>query len=124
MMRGLASLLLLLVGRGIALGVSFETVKQLIGPIGDPTERLLPAADGSFYGTDSGGEFNQGSIFRLRPDGSGGFLHERLYSFHGPDGLRPLGLTSGPDSRLYGVTFYGGASGGGTAFVFNPASGE
>ena len=101
----------------------FEVYRQFIWPYGGGSGRLTLASDGNFYGTDYGGDFGRGSIFRLVPDGGGGFTSERLYSFHGPDGTSPAGVVQGSDGRFYGTTVSGGALGGGTVYAFDPASG-
>jgi uncharacterized repeat protein (TIGR03803 family) len=77
---------------------------------------LVRAADGNFYGTNSGGgAFEGGTVFKLTP---GGTL-TTLYSFCAQDpticidGAGPQGLTQGTDGNFYGTTFSGGANGHG-----------
>jgi hypothetical protein len=61
-------------------------------------------SDGTIYGTAFDGEF-AGTIFRIKPDGTGKILH----SFSGPDGLYPLGPpVLAPSGALYGTTWEGG----------------
>jgi uncharacterized repeat protein (TIGR03803 family) len=64
--------------------------------------------DGNFYGTTSnGGQFNQGTVFRISPDG----VETVLYSFAGgpSDGAQPNGsLIQGSDGNFYGTTNNGG----------------
>jgi uncharacterized repeat protein (TIGR03803 family) len=70
-----------------------------------PSAALLQAPDGQFYGSDAGGgEFTNGYIFSLSPNGS----PANLYSFTGgTDGYTPVGsLILGDDSALYGATRY------------------
>jgi hypothetical protein len=74
MRRSAASLLLLLLGRGIAIGVDFETVRQLINPIGDPTERLLAAAGGGNYCPDDGVRRDQAAAFLLLTEHGAGYV--------------------------------------------------
>jgi uncharacterized repeat protein (TIGR03803 family) len=105
------------------LAQQFEVYRHFIWPYGVAGGRLALGADGSLYGTDYGGEFGRGEIFRLVPDGSGGFSYERLYSFHGPDGVGPAGVVQGSDGRFYGTTTSGGALGGGTVYGFDLATG-
>ena len=104
-------------------GQQFEVYHQFISTYGSGWEKITVGADGNLYGTGFGGEFGRGQIFRLVPDGSGGFDYELLYSFHGPEGTWPAGLVQGPDGRFYGTTFYGGEFGGGTVYAFDLASG-
>ena len=83
-----------------------------------PSGFLLAMADGTFYGTTAtGGEFGQGSIFRLTSNGSG-LVWTDVHSFSGPDGASPQGeLRLGGDGFIYGSTLAGGASGAGTVFA-------
>lgn len=92
---------------------------------------LLQTADGSLYGgTDNGGRFGLGSIFVLRPNGSG-WTYSTLWEFSGGDGISAgAGLTEGGDGFLYGVTDSGGSdvyvygrTGAGTVFRIDPVSG-
>lgn len=76
-----------------------------------PRGALVEADDGKLYGvTYGGGDYLQGSIFRISKDGN----YELLYSFNGSDdyskyGVFPYdGLVKGPDGYLYGTTNIGG----------------
>jgi uncharacterized repeat protein (TIGR03803 family) len=84
---------------------------------------LLPASDGSLYGTTSGTVndqvpglgYDNGTVFRIAPDGSISYL----YRFSGAsDGSTPTfdGLILGSDGRLYGATTAGGANGNGVLY--------
>ena len=94
---------------------------------------LLAAVDGHLYGVaTAGGPNGAGTIFRVRPDGSGFAV---VYSFPtlvenssgnliNAGGGNPLaGLTDGDDGRLYGVTSQGGSTGFGTLFALDPVGG-
>jgi len=99
----------------------FETVQALaLSPKG-PTGELLPAADGSFYGTSTGGgTYAAGTIFKMAVDGT----VTTVASFNGTNGSNPrAGLTAGADGNFYGVTREGGTSGVGTFFRVTPAGG-
>ena len=114
---------LLLAGAPL-LAQSYEVYHQFVDTFGPPSERLVAATDGNLYGVGSGGDFGQGQIFRLVPDGSGGFSYERIYSFHACDGSAPTSLIQGTDGRFYGTTDSGGSAGAaGTAFAFTPSTG-
>ncbi|HEY6292159.1 MAG TPA: choice-of-anchor tandem repeat GloVer-containing protein [Terriglobia bacterium] len=82
---------------------------------------LVQATDGNLYGTTyAGGARNDGTIFKITPNGTLTTLH----SFNGdPDGEWPSGrMVQATDGDLYGTTLYGGASGsGGTVFKITPA---
>lgn len=76
---------------------------------------LVMANDGNFYGTTGrGGISNNGTIFRITPNGSFTTLHW----FQGNDGSKPMStMVQGPDGNLYGTTENGGTNGGfGTVF--------
>jgi uncharacterized repeat protein (TIGR03803 family) len=86
-----------------------------------PEGLLWLSGDGFFYGTTShGGLANIGTIYRVRPDGSG---NTRLlsFSYSGRDGTD---LSAPPlpasDGKLYGVAFDGGANEAGSLFTLNP----
>ncbi len=107
------------------LGQGFEIAQQFLYEGGTPRAPMVAASDGSFYGVDDfGGDFSVGAIFRLTPDGSGGFTSQVLWSFHGPDGAYPRALMQAADSKFYGIAQLGGQLLSGTAFVFDPISGS
>lgn len=101
------------------------------GPTG-----LVQAPDGYFYGTTSvGGEHNEGTIFRISPNG----VLKTIYHFCSrdkcADGAQPMaGLVLGSDGALYGTTLSGGSNlqvcfrgrldyGCGTIFRLSPTDG-
>ena len=107
-----------------------ETVLHRFGPGADGSEPRagLLYLHGSFYGTTVYGGANAlGTIFEVGTNGK-----ERvLYSFRGvPDGFAPNGDLTAVDGTIYGTTVNGGSSacfnsvGCGTAFAFDPPSGE
>jgi uncharacterized repeat protein (TIGR03803 family) len=91
----------------------------------DPNQNLLMDSAGNIFGTTiHGGIHNEGTIFKIKPDGTETVLH----SF-GPqaNGMWPIfGLTQDSTGNLYGVTLNGGAysgydgQGDGTVFKFSP----
>jgi uncharacterized repeat protein (TIGR03803 family) len=78
---------------------------------------LIYGSDGFLYGTTPfGGSFGEGSVFKLREDGSD---YSRIASFGSTqaDGISPYqGLTSGAGGVLYGVSSAGGTNNTGTMF--------
>ena len=88
-----------------------------------PYTGLTLTPGGTLYGTTfQGGASGNGTIFSLDPvTGS----EATLYSFaNPPDGGGPFStLALATSGLLYGTTVGGGASGYGTAFSFNPATG-
>ena len=79
-----------------------------------PFDALTQSADGNFYGTAfQAGQYDNGTIFRLTPDGQ----LTTLLAFDTTNGDLPFaGLTLGADGNFYGTTYQGGDSGRGTAF--------
>lgn len=110
------------------------------GQTGDgayPLGNLLLDAAGNLYGTTQlGGIFSFncnsvnaeecGTVFKLSPNGSGGYTETILHTFTGyttGDGANPsAGLIMDSSGNLYGTTKYGGAHGAGTAFMLSPSS--
>ena len=84
---------------------------------------LAQGSDGAFYGTAViGGDADNGTVFRLAPDGTLGVLHRFEQSFTTDDGQTPLGrLVPGSEGTFYGVTTSGGKEGYGLVFSVTPA---
>jgi len=94
-------------------GTWTESVLHAFMPLGDgknPGGRLVLDRAGNLYGvtvvaTDS----NQGIVFRLSPDGSGGWTESVIYSFQGGSGGgEPTSGLILAGNTLYGTTFIGG----------------
>jgi uncharacterized repeat protein (TIGR03803 family) len=87
---------------------------------------LIQANDGNFYlTTEAGGTSNNGTVFRITPQGSGSVL----YSFGSlsTDGVDPGPLLQGSDGNLYGTTAAGGTAphgGLGTLFELSLSGAE
>ncbi|MGB6486433.1 MAG: choice-of-anchor tandem repeat GloVer-containing protein [Steroidobacteraceae bacterium] len=79
-----------------------------MGDGSNPSSGLIQGRDGSFYGTTAaGGQFNEGTVYRITPDGD----ETVLYSFAGgvSDGADPSGaLIESSDGNFYGTTIGGG----------------
>lgn len=98
---------------------------------GNPVTGLTIAGAGSFYGTArTGGNTNNGVVFKLSNRGSGWILTP-IYNFKGRmDGANPFAaVVIGPDGRLYGTTENGGGgdcsglgSGCGTIYSLAPSA--
>lgn len=83
---------------------------------GIPFAGLIQGVDRSFYGTASGGTYDNGVVFRITPEGSLTTLHR----FDGVDGANPqAGLVQATDGTFYGTTTEGGGYFGGTVFRIN-----
>jgi len=85
------------------------------------TGKLVLDSHGTLFGVDqTGGQFGEGSIFKLTASG----VFTVLYSFTGAaDGAFPNGLISDGQGNFYGTTNFGGAFNQGSVFEFTPASG-
>jgi uncharacterized repeat protein (TIGR03803 family) len=85
-----------------------------------PEAGMALGGDGYLYGvTRFGGGSVNGSLFRIKTDGTG---YEKLRAFSGTggDGGNPIGsLVCGPDGTLYGTTSAGGGRNQGSAFRIN-----
>jgi uncharacterized repeat protein (TIGR03803 family) len=94
---------------------------------GNPVGGMILDSSGNFYGTTrSGGGSNFGAVFKLTPNGSGGYTESVLHAFTGgSDGQDPVGrllLDSG--GNLYGTTEFGGSNNTGTVFKLAPSGGS
>jgi hypothetical protein len=95
---------------------------------------LVFDAAGNLYGTTSSyGPFNNGTVFKLSPNGSGGWTESTVYGFigGGKGGQPAADLSFDTAGNLYGTTYAGGGTicnpgstlGCGTMFELTPASG-
>lgn len=86
-----------------------------------PYGSLIQATDGMLYGmTYQGGVNNQGVLFQFDPAVSS---YTKKYDFDAMDGRIPYGsLIQASDGKLYGTTVYGGTTGKGVLFQFDPTS--
>jgi T5SS/PEP-CTERM-associated repeat protein/uncharacterized repeat protein (TIGR03803 family) len=104
-------------------GSGFGVIKNFgvaAGEGREPRAGLVEAPDGSLLGTTRVGGGGQGTIFRLRKDGSG-FQSLRFFGAAG-DGARPRSaLAQAPGGVFYGATFGGGTNDQGVLFrLFAP----
>ena len=89
-----------------------------------PTDGLVEAVDGNFYGTtSSGGNFGNpvcggcGTVIKVTPAGSLTNLYSFCSATNCTDGAVPLtGLVQGTDGNFYGTTSVGGVKDAGTVF--------
>ena len=90
----------------------------------DPYAGLIFDASGNLYGaTTGGGGVNDGTVFMMTPNGSGGWTESVLHNFgQGLDGISPAGagLVFDSSGNLYGATSGGGSHDYGTVFELTP----
>lgn len=86
-----------------------------------PIGGLIKSDDGKLYGmTGSGGNKDAGVIFSFDSSTS---TFTKVKDFDLTDGRNPQeSLVKGTDGKLYGMTFYGGNSGNGVIFSFDPST--
>jgi uncharacterized repeat protein (TIGR03803 family) len=100
-------------------GSSFSIVRHLTTAEGiSPAGALMQTGDGWIYGTAKyGGAYNQGAVFRFRPDGSS-FVVLKNMSIQ--DGTQPGGsLIQGMDGELYGISNAGGINRAGAIYKYS-----
>ena len=88
-----------------------------------PLAGLIADGAGNLYGTTAeGGASDAGVVFKLAPNGAGGYTESVLYAFTGgSDGGGPAaGLIADGAGNLYGTTADGGAAGAGLVFKLAP----
>jgi uncharacterized repeat protein (TIGR03803 family) len=88
-----------------------------------PFNDLATDGAGNLYGeTILGGTYGVGVVFKLSPNGHGGYDETLLYEFSGgSDGSNPYGaLVFDGQGNLYGTTYGGGAYGYGAVFELLP----
>jgi uncharacterized repeat protein (TIGR03803 family) len=73
----------------------------------EPTADLVLDGSGNLYGTTSfGGRFNQGTVFKLEPNGKLIVLHS--FKGGGEGGSPSAGVTLDRSGNVYGTTYFGG----------------
>ncbi len=92
------------------------------GADGRSPSALIQATDGNFYGTcNSNGDNDNGTVFKMTPQGAVTNLHSFPDSSVGNDGIFPdSGVIQGTDGNFYGTTRLGGSAGAGTAYKMTP----
>jgi uncharacterized repeat protein (TIGR03803 family) len=90
---------------------------------GTPDGTLIFGPDGALYSTAAyGGTKGAGVVYRLAPNGSGGWTHDILYNFsNGADGGYPFStLIFDGAGNIYGTALNGGNTGNGVVFELSP----
>jgi uncharacterized repeat protein (TIGR03803 family) len=114
-------------GVGTVFSISFGGAENVVYSFKAGADGAYPSAalidvGGTLYGTtDAQGVSGNGTVFGFTP-ASG--AESVIYSFKGgTDGADPEAALIDVGGTLYGTTYEGGASGSGTVFSVNPASG-
>jgi len=104
--------------------ILYEFPSGISGPGGDsPVGGIVMDHAGRIYGvTSSGGEYGSGAAYELVPE-NGTYKQEIIHSF-GASGVTPnSGLTMDSNGNLYGTTWFGGNSFGGTVYELTKGTG-
>jgi uncharacterized repeat protein (TIGR03803 family) len=96
-------------------GGAFDVIHHFNGVDGaSPQGSLIQGTDGYLYGlTFAGGASNQGTIFKIKPDGS---AFVKLADFNRTNGSYPFGDLLQVGDSFYGMTSEGGSSDNGIIF--------
>ncbi len=88
----------------------------------DPWSPPFEGFDTYLYGTTSaGGAYQNGTIYKLNPEGKQVWVYSFCATSGCPDGSSPFaGIVQGFNGLLYGTTPVGGAYSGGTEFQIHP----
>lgn len=85
-----------------------------------PSTGLMQAADGTIYGvTAQGGASNNGTVYRIQPDGSGYGLVVSIPSGSGSPAVPGWSFLLGQDGVFYGTSEFGGTSTFGSLYKVN-----
>ncbi len=109
---------------GSAQAQAFTTLADFQGSANgaDPSfGDLIQGTDGNNYGTTvRGGVYDQGTVFKVTPDGTVTTLYTFCSQTNCTDGAKPLAGLVQVGENFYGTTESGGANGRGTVFEVTP----
>ncbi len=87
----------------------------------NPNSGLVQASNGELYGTTAGGgEYSQGTVFKITPGGTLTTLYTFCSQPNCTDGKNPNPLIQATNGELYGTTNEGGTYQAGTVFKITP----
>jgi uncharacterized repeat protein (TIGR03803 family) len=93
---------------------------------GGPSAALVQDIEGNFHGTTTGGgaNSNNGTVFKITPQGALTTLYSFCSQANCTDGAKPdAPLVQADDGNLYGTTTSGGTNGWGSIFKVTPQGG-
>ncbi|MFC1668523.1 choice-of-anchor tandem repeat GloVer-containing protein [Chlamydiota bacterium] len=93
-------------------GTNFTKLHSFDGTVNNgefPTSPLLVLNNRIYGMTQGGGDYDQGVIFSMYPDGSN---YINIHEFDQPNGRRPMGYLLLDGDTFYGTTYEGGNAGG------------
>ncbi len=107
----------------VANAQGFKTLVTFNGSNGSNlTSGVVQGTDANFYGvTVQGGTNNEGTAFKVTPEGKLTTLYNFCEETGCTDGSGPSGLMQAIDGNFYGTTGTGGTAGDGIAFRMSPA---
>ena len=102
---------------------TYTLLHTFTGPEGNqPVTGVTVDATGNLYGTTSGLNGGQGTVFQIKRF-HGTWLLNNLFTFNGNNGLNPYaGVVFGPDGALYGTTNEGGSANVGVVYSLKPGA--
>jgi len=110
---------------GSALAQAFATLADFQGSANGAEPlygNLIQGTDGNNYGTTvRGGVYEQGTVFKVTPDGTLTALYSFCSQVNCTDGAEPFSRLVQAGGNFYGTTAIGGANDGGTVFEITPA---
>jgi uncharacterized repeat protein (TIGR03803 family) len=101
---------------------AFSVLYSLGGSVGgSPARSLTMDTAGNLYGTNNGGAYGRGNVFKMTPS-NGGWTYASMYDFTGGnDGEYPISnVTFDANGNLFGTASGGGAYGAGVVWEITP----
>jgi uncharacterized repeat protein (TIGR03803 family) len=122
---GLAGAMVMAMGAGFTQAPAADHVLVSFGGLNGAgsLSGVSVGSGGTLYGTTVfGGPKEIGTVFRLTPNGSGGYTEKVLFAFTGRTGNRPDGnVVADRVGDLFGVTIIGGADNDGVLYKLTPS---
>ncbi|MCC6725296.1 MAG: T9SS type A sorting domain-containing protein [Saprospiraceae bacterium] len=98
----------------------YTVLRNFNYPTGGSPYGSLIVSGGKFYGmTSSGGSSFSGVVFEYDLSGAG--TYTVMHEFDGTNGGYPNGSLVEAAGKFYGMTYWGGSTGSGVVFEYNPA---